>query len=106
MLGSGKGKKKKELPLAKEKKGMLTAEVRADSKATGQQGKASAASVRAGYGLSTICGRKSKAEIGAEFSAQSKLEMDNTLARHNRQIYQKYYDDHVLKRQQRHHIFW
>ncbi len=68
-MPGGKGKKKKEPLLVKEKKGTSAAEVWADNKATGQQGKASAASVRAGYGLSMVCGCKSMAEICAEFQA-------------------------------------
>ncbi len=57
MLGSGKGKKKVEPPLVKEKKGPSQAEVRADNKATGQRGMALAASVRATYGMKTVRGR-------------------------------------------------
>ncbi len=106
MPGSGRGKKKAEPPLVKEKKGPLSAEIRADNKATGQQGKASAASVRAGYGLSMICNRRSKAEIAAEFQARNDLEKDNTLAQHNRQIYQRFHDDHNLRRMACNCIFW
>ncbi len=80
MPGSGKGKKKVQPPPVKEKKGPSPAEIRAENRATGQQGKASAASVRAGYGLSTICNRRSKAEIAAEFRARNDLEKDDTLA--------------------------
>ncbi len=99
MPGSRRGKKRKEPLPAKEKKGTSTTEAWADNKATGQQGKASAASVCAGYSLSTICGRKSKAKIAAEFLARNRLETNDVLAQHNQQIYQKHYDDHILKRQ-------
>ncbi len=106
MPGSGRGKKKAEPPPVKEKKGPSTAEIRAENKATGQQGKASAASVHAGYGLSMICNCRSKAEIAAEFWARNDLETGNTLAWHNRQIYQRFYDDHKLRRTARNSIFW
>ncbi len=105
MPGSGKKSRKKEPPVH-EKKGPLPAEVWADDRAMGQQGMASAASVRASYGQSTICNHRTKAEIYAEFRAQNKLETDNTKAQHNRQIYRKYDKEHKLRRKERLSVFW
>ncbi len=106
MPGSRKKQSKKKEPLEKEKKGPSPAEIRAENRATGKQGKASAVSVRASYSQSTICGCRMKAEICAEFQAQNKLEMDNAKAWHNRQIYQRFADNHKLKWKEHLHVFW
>ncbi len=72
----------------------------------GQQGMASAASVHVSYGQSMICNCRTKAKINAEFPARNKLEMDNAKAQHNRQIYQRYTDEHKLRRKERLSIYW
>ncbi len=98
MPGNGRGKKKDERLLPpKEKKKASQAEVRAENKATGQQGKALAAAVRSSYGYSTICGWRSKAEIAEEFHARNDLEWNNMQAWHNQRVYQKHHDDHALR---------
>ncbi len=96
MPGNGKRQPKKKEPAPKEKKGTSSAEVRADNKASGQQGMASAAAVHASYGQSTICHHRMKAEIYEEFLTRNKLELDNAKAGHNRQIYQKFTQEHAL----------
>ncbi len=108
MLGSRRGKKKdKDQPSLqqKEKKRVLQAEVRAEDKATGQQGKASAASVRVSYGFSMVSGQHSKAEIAEEFHARNALEWNNMKAWYNQSIYQKYHDNHVLRWLARNSLF-
>ncbi len=80
MPGSGKGKAKEKKdkdqppPQQKEKKKVSPAEVQAENKATGQQGKALAASVHVSYHYSTVCGQRSKAEIAEELHARNALE--------------------------------
>ncbi len=107
MPGSRRGKKRDQPPPPqKEKKGVSQAEIWADNRAMGQWGMASAASVRATYSLKMVCGRRSKAEIAAEFWARNALEQNDTLARHNRLIYQKFHDDHNLRWTKCSSIFW
>ncbi len=106
MLGNGKRQPKKKEPPVKEKKGPSAAEVWADNRAMGQQGMASAASVRVSYSQSTICNCRTKAEINAEFQARNKLELDNAKAQHNCRIYWKYTQEHALRRKERLSIVW
>ncbi len=84
MPGSRGGKKKEELLLPpKEKKKASQAEIRADNKAAGQQGKALAAVVHSGYGYSSISNQRTKAQIADEFHKRNKLELDNKQAMEN-----------------------
>ncbi len=101
MPGSRKGKKQEEEtppPQPKEKKRATQAEIRADDKAAGQQGKASAAAAQASYGFGSVTGRHMKSEIADEFHKRNNLERDNKRAQENEWIYLKYHHDHVLRR--------
>ncbi len=94
MLGNGRRQKKKETP-PKDKKGMSSAEVRAEDRASGQQGLASAAATHVSYGQSKVTKRWMKAEIKEVFQARNRLELDDHKARHNFQIYSKYTQEHA-----------
>ncbi len=98
MPGNRKRQMKKETP-PKENKGMSNTEVRADDRASGQQGLASATAIHASYGHSTITKHWMKAEIQQEFLARNKLELDADKVRHNFQIYHKYTQEHALRRE-------
>ncbi|MCP4548475.1 MAG: hypothetical protein GY835_18615 [bacterium] len=91
-------KKEEVLPPPKEKKKASQAEIRADNKAVGQQGQASAAVIRSSYGYSSVASRRTKAEIADEFHERNKLMLDNKQAMENRRIYQKHHDTHSLRR--------
>ncbi len=109
MLGSGKGKKKDKdqlPPQQKERKRVSPAETRADNKAMGEQGMAAAASIRATYGMKTVSGRRSKAEIAAEFRARNALEKNDKQAQYNQEIYARYRDDHAERWRVRNSVFW
>ncbi len=98
MLGSRGKKKEEQLPPPKEKKKASQAEIRVDNKATGQQGKASAAIIRDSYGYSSVSDQRMKAEIADEFHKRNKLVQDNMKAQENERVYQKYHDTHALRR--------
>ncbi len=106
MPGSRGGKKKEELlPPPKEKKKASQAEIQADNKATGQQGKASAAIICGSYSYSSISNRRTKAEIADEFHKRNKLELDNKQLRENERIYQKHHHTHSLRRMAHNKVF-
>ncbi len=69
---------------------LLHTEMKADDKATGQQGLTSAVATRASYGQSTIMKWRMKAEIHAEFKVRNWLEENNEIAQYNDNVYRKH----------------
>ncbi len=85
-MTKGKGSKKKEPsppPTPKEKKQVSLAQIRADDKAAGQEGKALAAAIRGTYGWCSVVSRRSKAQISEEFHARNALEAEDAKAQEN-----------------------
>ncbi len=86
----GNGKKKEEAKELKEKKTTSCAETKADDKASGQQGLASAMASHASYGQSMVTKRQMKAEIQKEFWAQNKLTGNAEVAKYSENCYRVY----------------
>ncbi len=83
MKGRGSKGKEPPPPTPKEKKPVSQAQIRADDKAVGQEGKASAAAVRGTYGWCSVASRRSKAQISEEFHARNALEAEDAKAQEN-----------------------
>ncbi len=105
-MSGRRGKKQGEaLPPPKEKKRASPAEIWADDKATGQEGKVSAAVIRSSYGYSSMVNRRTKAQINEDFQKRNWLMRDNEEARQNQRVYQEYHDAHTLRQLARNKVF-